>query len=188
VQGSKLNPLEPLTPPLTADFTTSTKVDVDKSVLEGETKGWYDETEEEKAEKTRAKEAREAIKNAANKEAREGRQNAIGEANLIAKQLREKREKDEKDEKQRKKDEKEERKRVKEEKKVANALAALEVPTSKGVRWDRRRSCWKVQLSAHGKKWHLGQFGFDDHTKAVAAYSNHKSMTKTELEALDKRR
>jgi hypothetical protein len=71
----------------TTDFTTSTKVNVDKSVLEGETKGaqWYDETEEEKAEKTRAKEAREAIKNEANKEAREGRQNAIAEANAIGK-------------------------------------------------------------------------------------------------------
>jgi hypothetical protein len=45
-----------------------------------------------------------------------------------------------------------------------------------------------VQLSAHGKNWHLGYFGFDDHTKAVAAYSRHKSMTRTELEALDKRR
>jgi hypothetical protein len=80
-----------------------------------------------------------------------------------------------------------EAKRVKEEKKAALALAALEVPTSKGVLWDRNNSFWKVQLSAHGKKWHLGCFGFDDHTKAVAAYSRHKSMTKTELEALDKK-
>jgi hypothetical protein len=45
----------------------------------------------------------------------------------------------------------------------------------------------KVQLSTHRKNWHLGYF--DDHTKAVAAYDRHKSMTKTELEqALDKRR
>ena len=75
-----------------------------------------------------------------------------------------------------------------EEKKVALTLAALEVPKSKGVYWDRRRSCWTVSLATHGKNWHLGRFDFDDHTKAVAAYSRHKSMTKTELEALDKRR
>jgi hypothetical protein len=90
--------------------------------------------------------------------------------------------------KERAKERKEERKRVKEEKKAALALAALEVPTNKGVCWDRSHSCWKVQLCAHGKTWHLGCFGFDDHTKAVAAYSRHTSMTKTELEALDKRR
>jgi hypothetical protein len=77
---------------------------------------------------------------------------------------------------------------LKEEKKVALALAALEVPTSKGVGWNRKCSCWKVRLAAHGKIWHLGHFDFDDHTKAVATYSRHKSMTKTELEALDKRR
>jgi hypothetical protein len=154
------------------------------------------QSEDVKAEMKRTKEAKEAK----NIETREGRQNAIGEANLLAKQLREKRKKDEKDEKhrlllqrkemakERAKEMKEERKRVKEEKKVADNLAALEVPTSKGVRWDRRHSCWKVQLSAHGKKGHLGCFGFDDHTKAVAAYSRHKSMTKTELEALGKRR
>jgi hypothetical protein len=104
---------------------------------------------------------------------------------------------------QRRREEREERKRVKveakekakakakelkEEKKVALALAALEVPTSKGVCWDRGTSSWRVKLSAHGTSWHLGRFGFDDHTKAVAAYDRHKSMTRTELEALDKRR
>jgi hypothetical protein len=71
-----------------------------------------------------------------------------------------------------------------EEKKAALALAALEVPTSKGVGWQRNRSKWRVQLAAHGKKWHLGSFDFDDHTKAVAAYSRHESMTRTELKAL----
>jgi hypothetical protein len=49
---------------------------------------------------------------------------------------------------------------------------------------DNRRSKWQVQLSAHGKKWHLGHFGFDDHTEAVALYKRHKSKTETELEAL----
>jgi hypothetical protein len=101
----------------TTDFTTSIKVDVEKSVLEGETKGaqWYDETEEEKVEKTRAKEAREAKKNEANKEAREGVQNAIEEANLFGKEA------------------KEMARELKEEKKVArNLVAALEVPKSKG--------------------------------------------------------
>jgi hypothetical protein len=125
-------------------------------------------------------------------EEREGVQKQIEEANRIERELKEKRKKDEKDEKHRlllqRKEMAKERKRLKEEKKVALALAALEVPKSKGVRWDRRHSCWKVQLSTHGKKWHLGHFDFDDHTKAVAAYSRHKSMTKTELEALDKRR
>jgi hypothetical protein len=75
-------------------------------------------------------------------------------------------------------------KELKEEKKVALALAALEVPTSKGVVWHTHRACWKVQLSAHGKQWYLGCFDFDDHTEAVALYKRHKSKTKTELEAL----
>jgi hypothetical protein len=75
-------------------------------------------------------------------------------------------------------------KELKEEKKVALALAALEVPTSKGVVWLTHRACWKVQLSAHGKHWYLGRFDFDDHTEAVALYKRHKSKTKTELEAL----
>jgi hypothetical protein len=78
---------------------------------------------------------------------------------------------------------KEERKRVKEEEKVALDLAALKVPKSKGVYWDRRRSRWRVQLSAHGKQWHLGA-GIDDHTKAVALHKRHESKTKTELGVL----
>jgi hypothetical protein len=133
-------------------------------------------------------------------ETREGMSKQIAEANFLAKQsreLKEKRTKDEKDEKhrlllqrkemakERAKERKEERKRGEEEKKAALALAALEVPTNKGVCWDRSHSWWKVQLCAHRKTWHLGCFGFDDHTKAVAAYSRHTSMTKTELEALD---
>ena len=111
-------------------------------------------SEEAKAEMKRAKEALEAKKN----ETSEGKQNAIEMANRIATQLREKK-KDEKDEKHRlllqsreeRKRAKEKAKELKEEKKVALALAALEVPTSKGVRRNRRESRWKVQLSAHGK-------------------------------------
>jgi hypothetical protein len=141
----------------TTDFIPSNKVDVDTALLEKV------QSEDVKAEKKRAKEAREAKDN----ETSEGRQNTIEEANRIAKQLREKRKKDEKDEKhrlllqrkemakERAKERKEERKRVKEEEKAALALAALEVPRQKGVCWDRSHCCWKVQLSAHGKKWHL---------------------------------
>jgi hypothetical protein len=80
---------------------------------------------------------------------------------------------------------KEKAKELKEEKKVALALAALEVPTSKGVVWHTQNASWKVQLSAHGKQWYLGRFGFDDHTEAVALCKRHKSKTKTELGALN---
>ena len=94
-----------------------------------------------------------------------------------------------KEERKRAKEEKEEeRKRAKDAKAAMRAVkdkAALEITKSKGVNWNKRNSCWIVQLSAHGKNWHLGHFDLDDHTKAVAAYSRHKSMTKTELEALD---
>jgi hypothetical protein len=79
---------------------------------------------------------------------------------------------------------KEKAKELKEEKKVALALAALEVPTSKGVVWHTQNASWKVLVSAHGKQWYLGRFDFDDHTEAVALYKRHKSKTKTELEAL----
>jgi hypothetical protein len=74
-----------------------------------------------------------------------------------------------------------------EEKKVALTLAALEVPKSKGVGWDRKRSKWQVQVAAHGKIWHLERFGFDDHTEAIALYERDKSKTKEELEALKKK-
>jgi hypothetical protein len=134
-------------------------------------------------EKTRAKDAREAKQY----EAREVMQKQIKEADLLAKRLKEP---------------KEERKRVKveakgakkrakeiekvraEEKKVADALEVLKAPTSKGVGWERRRSKWRVQLTAHGRQWHLGHFGVDDHTKAVAFYERNKDKTETELEAL----
>jgi hypothetical protein len=59
---------------------------------------------------------------------------------------------------------------LKEEEKGALDLAALKVPTSKGVYWDRRRSRWRVQLKKYGKQWHEGLgAGIDDHTKAVAS-------------------
>jgi hypothetical protein len=76
VQGSKLNPLEPLTPPLTTDFakSKSKKVDVDTALLKKV------QSEDMKAEMKRTKEAKEAK----NIEASEGRQNAIGEANRLA--------------------------------------------------------------------------------------------------------
>jgi hypothetical protein len=99
----------------------------------------------------------------------------IEEANLLERELKEERKRAKVEAKKRakeveveaKKRAKEKARELKEEAKVALALAALEVPTSKGVRWNRRESCWKVQLSAHGKQWHLGYFDFDDHTKAV---------------------
>jgi hypothetical protein len=56
---------------------------------------------------------------------------------------------------------------LKEEKKVADNLAALEVPKSKGVRWDKGRSVWQVQKQLGGGKWPW-YFSFDDHKKAVA--------------------
>jgi hypothetical protein len=34
------------------------------------------------------------------------------------------------------------------------------------------------------KQRHLGCFGFDDHTKAIAEYKRHESMAAAELEAL----
>jgi hypothetical protein len=74
---------------------------------------------------------------------------------------------------------------LKEEEKGALDLAALKVPTSKGVYWDRRRSRWRVQLKKYGKQWHEGLgAGIDDHTKAVALHKRHESKTKNELEAL----
>jgi hypothetical protein len=80
--------------------------------------------------------------------------------------------------------EKEMARELEEEKKVADNLAALKVPKSKGVRWDKGRSRWQVQLSAHRRQWQLGWFSFDDHKKAVAMYGSHKSKTEAELEAL----
>jgi hypothetical protein len=62
--------------------------------------------------------------------AREGVQNAIEEANLLGKEA------------------KGVARELKEEKKVARNLAALEVPKSKGVRWDKVRSVY-LHISPH---------------------------------------
>jgi hypothetical protein len=74
---------------------------------------------------------------------------------------------------------------LKEEKEVARNLAALEVPKSKGVRWDKVRSVWQVQKQLGEKKWSWC-FSFDDHKKAVAMYESIKSKTEAELKALKK--
>jgi hypothetical protein len=108
---------------------------------------------------------------------------AIEEANLIGRKLKVEANRVKVEAKVEAKRAKEEAK-VAEEKKAALALAALKVPTSKGVYWQRNRSKWEVQFGSNGKKWYLGCFDFDDHTQAVAVYKRHESMTETELEAL----
>ena len=112
--------------------------------------------------------------------------------------MKEEKKEEKKRERERVKEEKTEKKETKkrarpyvtltEEKKAALALAALGATRGakeqhRGVGWDRKHFKWQVQLSGHGKDWHLGHFDFDDQTKAVAACSRHKSMTKTELGA-----
>jgi hypothetical protein len=84
---------------------------------------------------------------------------------------------------------KERAKELKEEKKVALALAALTVPTPvcqrvNGLAGIEGAPSGKCNYRPTEKNWHLGRFGFDDHTKAVALYKRHESKTKTELEAL----
>ena len=71
-----------------------------------------------------------------------------------------------------------------EEHRAAMALAALEIPKSMGVGWNRKNCKWEVQFMSNGKNRHLGYFDFDDHTKAVAEYKRHESMATAELEAL----
>jgi hypothetical protein len=96
----------------TTDFNNSIKVDVDKTLFEGETKEEKEKKNRVKEEKKEAKRV-EAKRLEANKEAREGMQNAIEEANLLGRESKEERKRVKVEAKEAKKREKVEAKRVK---------------------------------------------------------------------------
>ena len=119
-----------------------------------------------KAEMKRTKEAKEAK----HIEASEGRHNAIGEANLLNRELKEEgnRVKVEAkvEAKRAKKRAKDAKAAMKAEKQEKVALEMQKIPKSRGVGWHKKRGKWQVELELDGKRIHGGCF--DDHTKAVA--------------------
>jgi FKBP-type peptidyl-prolyl cis-trans isomerase len=124
-------------------------------------------------EKKRAKEVREAKKN----ETSEGVQNAVGEADLLNRELKELKEERKRAEVVSKVEAKAEAKRAKKrakdtkaamkaEKQENTALEMQKIPKSRGVGWHKKRGKWQVEFRLDGKIIHGGFF--DDHRGAVA--------------------